>query len=65
MQEGGRLMDDLEKKIIDLQLKIVEVKKRFPYHSVQPYLINELEALEEQLEELYTPNDIRKLISEE
>lgn len=45
-------MDDLDIKIKDLEEKIKEVKKRFPYHSVQPYLIQELEDLEEQLEEL-------------
>lgn len=45
-------MDDLEKKIKDLEEKIADVKKRFPFHSVQPYLIRELESLEEQLEEL-------------
>lgn len=45
-------MDDLEFKIKELELKIAEVKKRFPYHSVQPYLIQELEELEEQLLEL-------------
>jgi hypothetical protein len=37
----------------ELKQKIAEVKKRFPYHSVQPYLIQELEELEEQLEELH------------
>jgi hypothetical protein len=34
----------------ELRQKIEEVKKRFPYHSVQPYLIQELEELEEKLE---------------
>ena len=45
-------MDDLGTKIKELEVKIAEVKKRFPYHSVQPYLIQELEDLEEQMEEL-------------
>ncbi len=45
-------MDDLEKKIHELEDKITETKKRFPFHSVQPYLIQELEVLEEQLAEL-------------
>lgn len=45
-------MEQLEKKIEELKNKISETKKRFPYHSVQPYLVQELEALEEELEEL-------------
>lgn len=45
-------MDNLEDKIKELQIKIAETKKRFPYHSVQPYLVKELEDLEEQLEKL-------------
>jgi hypothetical protein len=43
----------LKLKEEELKQKISEVKKRFPYHSVQPYLIQELEELEEQLEKLY------------
>jgi uncharacterized protein YukE len=45
-------MDNIESQIKELESKIAEVKKRFPYHSVQPYLIQELEELEEQLDEL-------------
>ncbi|MCR4435209.1 MAG: histidine kinase [Clostridiales bacterium] len=46
-------MDDtLNKKEREILEKIEETKKRFPYHSVQPYLIQELEELEEQLEEI-------------
>jgi hypothetical protein len=45
-------MEDLSAKIKELEAKIAEVKSRFPYHSIQPYLIHELEDLEEQLETL-------------
>ena len=45
-------MENFESKIKELEFRIAEVKKRFPYHSVQPYLIQELEELEEQLDEL-------------
>jgi hypothetical protein len=45
-------MDDFESQIKELEFKIAEVKKRFPYHSIQPYLIQELEELEDQLDEL-------------
>jgi len=45
-------MDNFESQIKELELKIAEVKKRFPYHSVQPYLIQELEELEDRLDEL-------------
>ncbi len=45
-------MDDLESQIKELEFRIAEVKKRFPYHSVQPYLIQELEELEDQLDDL-------------
>ena len=53
---GDSKMNDIEKKIQELEEKIVETKKRFPYHSVQPYLIQELEELEEQLAELMKLN---------
>jgi hypothetical protein len=49
---GGAHMDDFESQIKELEFKIAEVKKRFPYHSIQPYLIQELEELEDQLDEL-------------
>ena len=45
-------MEDLKDEIKKLEYKIAEVRKRFPFHSVQPYLIQELEDLEEQLEKL-------------
>jgi hypothetical protein len=50
--EREECVDDLETKITEFEYKIAEVKKRFPYHSVQPYLIQEHEELEEQLQEL-------------
>ena len=45
-------MEDYDKKIQELESKIIDTKKRFPYHSVQPYLIQELEDLEEEMEVL-------------
>lgn len=45
-------MEELEQKIKQLEARIEETKKRFPRHSVQPYLIQELEGLEDELEEL-------------
>jgi hypothetical protein len=45
-------MDNIEEKINELKLKIADAKKRIPYHSIQPYLVHELEDLEEQLENL-------------
>jgi TolA-binding protein len=45
-------MEDLEHKIKQVETRIAETRKRFPYHSVQPYLVQELEELEEELEEL-------------
>lgn len=45
-------MNVLEQKIIEVESKIKETRKRFPYHSVQPYLIQEMEDLEDELKEL-------------
>lgn len=45
-------MNVLEQKIIEVENKIKETRKRFPFHSVQPYLIQELEDLEEELDQL-------------
>ncbi|MGI5823854.1 MAG: histidine kinase [Dethiobacteria bacterium] len=43
---------NINEKIAEVEKKIEEVKKRWPAHSVKPALIQELEALEEELEEL-------------
>lgn len=45
-------MNVLEQKILEVESKIKETRKRFPFHSVQPYLIQELEDLEEELDQL-------------
>jgi hypothetical protein len=42
-------MNDFDLKIKELEDKIAETKKRLPYHSVKPSLIQELEDLEDQL----------------
>ncbi len=45
-------MKYLDLKIADLEEKIDDVLKRWPFHSVKPAQIQELEALELKLEEL-------------
>ena len=42
----------LDDKITELEEKITEVKKRWPFHSVKPAQVQELEDLEIELEEL-------------
>ena len=45
-------MDQLDKKITEVKMKIDDVKKRWPFHSAKPALYEELESLELELEEL-------------
>ncbi len=45
-------MNNLDQQISELKNKIDDVKKRWPFHSVQPSLVQELEELESELEEL-------------
>ncbi len=45
-------MSYLDIKIAELEEKIAEVKKRWPFHSVKPAQVQELENLELELEEL-------------
>ncbi len=45
-------MNYLDQKIADVQEKIADVKKRWPFHSVKPAQVQELENLELELEEL-------------
>ena len=45
-------LDYLDVKIADLEEKIADVKKRWPFHSVKPAQVQELEDLELQLEAL-------------
>ena len=42
----------LEKKLTELESKIVEVKKRMPAHSIKPPIMMELFALEDEREAL-------------
>ncbi len=45
-------LDNLEQRIEETKKKIVDVKKRWPFHSAKPALFEELEKLELELEEL-------------
>ena len=42
-------MDDLREQIAKLEEQIVELKARWPAHSVQPWMLQQLEDLEEEL----------------
>lgn len=46
------LLEDLAHKIEELTEKIKDLKSRFPAHSVKPWMVEELETLEEELERL-------------
>ncbi len=43
---------DNEDRIKELKAKIEDIKKRFPFHSVKPQMIRELEEMEEELARL-------------
>ncbi len=45
-------MENLEERIAEIERKIEDVKKRWPFHSVKPAQVQELEDLEAELEEL-------------
>ena len=45
-------LDSIETKRNKLQLELADLRKRMPAHSVKPEFIRQLEAIEEQLEEL-------------
>ena len=45
-------MESMDERIARVKEKIEDVKKRWPFHSVQPALYRELEELETELEEL-------------
>ena len=45
-------MEDLEARIEKLEEKIAELKARWPAHSAQPWMLHQLEELEEELEAL-------------
>jgi hypothetical protein len=45
-------MNEREKRIMELEEQIADLKKRLPAHSVKPAMISRLEELEEELERL-------------
>jgi TolA-binding protein len=45
-------MDDLQKRIRELEEQIAELKARWPAHSLQPWMLQQLEDLEAELERL-------------
>ena len=45
-------MENLEERIEKVQKQIADVKKRWPFHSVKPALVEELEDLETELAQL-------------
>lgn len=45
-------MSDPQERIAELEEQIAELKARWPAHSVQPWMLQQLENLEEELEEL-------------
>ena len=42
-------MEDLQEKIAKLEEQIAELKARWPAHSAQPWMLQQLEDLEEEL----------------
>jgi len=45
-------MDNPNKRIRELEEQITELKASWPAHSVQPWMLQQLEELEEELESL-------------
>ena len=46
-------VEEIQKKIRNLEAKLEEAQKRLPAHSVKPPIMHQIFALEEELEELY------------
>ncbi|MFZ5626814.1 MAG: histidine kinase [Bacillota bacterium] len=44
--------NNAEQEIKELEVRIADLKKRWPAHSLRPAMVKELEELEERLEEL-------------
>jgi len=42
-------MEDLQEQIAKLEEQITELKARWPAHSAQPWMLQQLEDLEEEL----------------
>ena len=45
-------MSDLQKRIDKLEEEIAELKARWPAHSLQPWMLEQLEDMEDELEAL-------------
>jgi hypothetical protein len=45
-------MPDPQERIAELEAQIAELKARWPAHSAQPWMLGQLEDLEEELEAL-------------
>ena len=45
-------MSDIQERIAEVEAKIAELKAHWPAHSVQPWLLEQLEELEDELEAL-------------
>ena len=45
-------MPDPTQRILELKTQIAELKANWPAHSVQPWMLQQLEDLEAELEEL-------------
>lgn len=52
-------MESLDERIAEVKSKIEDVKKRWPFHSVKPAQVQELEELESELEELQKQKKIQ------
>jgi len=50
--EYSMCMDDPKQRIQELEEQIAELKARWPAHSVQPWMLQQLEDLEAELEQL-------------
>ena len=45
-------MTDPQERIAELEAQIAELKARWPAHSAQPWMLQQLEELEDELEKL-------------
>ncbi len=46
-------LDEIHKKIKDLEAELDEARKRLPAHSVKPPIMHQIFTLEDELEQLY------------
>lgn len=40
---------DIQERITELQRNLADLQKRWPAHSVKPYMIDEMERIEEEI----------------